>query len=337
LRPTRRGTAIAAAAATTASAAAYAAQRVAAARIRRNNNDDADRALVEPLYTAHALDSHDAGSIHVIEAGDRNAPPIVLSHGVTLSVRTWFYQLENLPPEGFRVIAFDHRGHGESVLGDTGHSVANLAEDMRSVVVGLDLRDVVLVGHSMGGIAVQAFVTQFPEIARERVGGIVLLSTLARAPLAAGAQRVGGPLDQVAKWLPDSTPLWRSRNLGFVLSRIAFGRNPKPSHVELVRRMMLACSEETRVLASRALISLDLTDVIAGIDIPTLVIGGTADVLTPPAEARRIAKRISNAHLELVPGGGHMLMLERTELIDRLIVEFAREVQAPPRRAASSR
>jgi pimeloyl-ACP methyl ester carboxylesterase len=336
VKPTRRGTAIAAAAATTASAAAYAAQRVAAARIRRNDDSDADRALEQPLYTAHSLDSHDGGRIHVIEAGDRNAPPILLSHGVTLSVRTWFYQLERLPREGFRVLAFDHRGHGESVLGDSGHSIENLGEDMRSVVVGLDLHDAVLVGHSMGGIAIQAFATQFPEIVRERVKGIVLLSTLARAPLATGAARIGGPLDQVAKWLPDSTPLWRSRNLGFVMSRIAFGRNPKPSHVELVRRMMLACSEETRVLASRALVSLDLSDEIKRIDVPTLVIGGTADVLTPPAEARRIAKRIPGARLELVPGGGHMLMLEQTELIDRLIVEFAREVQAPPRRAASS-
>jgi pimeloyl-ACP methyl ester carboxylesterase len=100
--------------------------------------------------------------------------------------------------------------------------------------------------------------------------------------------------------------------------------------------MMLACSEETRVLASRALVSLDISEAITRIDIPTLVIGGTADVLTPPAEARRIAKRIPNARLELVPGAGHMLMLEQTELIDRLIVEFAHEVQAPPRRAASS-
>ena len=60
--------------------------------------------------------------------------------------------------------------------------------------------------------------------------------------------------------------------------------------------------------------------------IPTLVIGGTADVLTPPFEARRMARLIPGARLELMPGGGHMLMLERTEELDRLIVDFAREV-----------
>ncbi len=65
--------------------------------------------------------------------------------------------------------------------------------------------------------------------------------------------------------------------------------------------------------------------------IPTLVIGGTADVLTPPFEARRMAKLIPGARLELMPGGGHMLMLERTHEVDHLIADFAREVQAPGR------
>ena len=68
------------------------------------------RSLDTPIYVDHRLPSHDGGSIYVVEAGE--GPPIVLSHGVTLSVRTWFHQLELLPKEGFRTIAFDHRGHG---------------------------------------------------------------------------------------------------------------------------------------------------------------------------------------------------------------------------------
>jgi pimeloyl-ACP methyl ester carboxylesterase len=333
-KPTRVGL-IAAAAATAAGAVSYAGQRVAAARIRRNPDDGAPRALEAPLYTAHTVDSHDAGSIHVVEAGD--GPTIVLSHGVTLSVRTWFYQLEALPREGFRVLAFDHRGHGQSVLGDSGHSLANLGEDVRSVLVGLDVRDAVLVGHSMGGIAVQQFVTAFPDIARERLRGIVLLSTLAKAPLAAHRSRYEKPLERLVDRLPDSTRLWNAPNLGFVLARVGFGSNPKPSHVELVRRMMADCTDETRRLAPHALVGLDLTAGLRHLDIPTLVIGGTADVLTPPAEARRIARLIPNARLELLAGGGHMLMLERTEEVNRLITDFAREVQAPSRPVARAR
>jgi pimeloyl-ACP methyl ester carboxylesterase len=76
------------------------------------------------------------------------------------------------------------------------------------------------------------------------------------------------------------------------------------------------------------LVGLDLVDELQQIEIPTLVIGGTADLLTPPAYAEQIARAIPNARLELVPDGGHMLMLERVDLLDRLIVDFAREVGA---------
>jgi len=314
-------------------ALSYAGERLAAARIRRRPDEDASRVLDSPMYVSHTLPSHDGGTIRVVEAGE--GPPIVLSHGVTLSVRTWFHQLEQLPAAGFRVLAFDHRGHGESVCGDSGHSLENLGEDLRSVLLGLDLRDAVLVGHSMGGVAVQQFVTSFPDIARERVRGIVLLSTLARAPFAKHKSRYERPVASIVQHLPDSTALWNTRNLGLVLARVGFGKDPQPSHVELVRRMMLECSDETRRLAPHTLVGLDLTRAIARIDIPTLVIGGTADVLTPPSDARRLARRIPGARLELLPDGGHMLMLERTEEINRLIADFAHQVGA--RSPASAR
>ena len=70
--------------------------------------------------------------------------------------------------------------------------------------------------------------------------------------------------------------------------------------------------------------------------IPTLVVGGTADLLTPPFEARQIAGLIPGARLELIAGGGHMLMLERTEELDRLIVDFARAVAGAGSRRGSA-
>ena len=144
---------------------AFAAQRVVANRMRKAPDGDASRALDAASYVDHRLETHDRGSIYVVERGNELDPPIVLSHGVTLSVRTWYHQLEEFPKEGFRTIAFDHRGHGRSVLGEEGHSLENLGRDLKTVLEGLDLHDAVLVGHSMGGVAVQSFVAQFPEIA----------------------------------------------------------------------------------------------------------------------------------------------------------------------------
>jgi pimeloyl-ACP methyl ester carboxylesterase len=307
-------------------AVAYAAPRAAAGRLRRRPDPDGARVLEPVVGTSHRLVSYDGGTIHVVEAGQ--GAPIVLSHGVTLSVRTWVHQLEDLAAAGFRVIAYDHRGHGASVCGESGHSLVNLAEDVRAVLEGLDLRGAVLVGHSMGGVAVQAFAVQLPEVLRERVAGIVLLSTLARAPLGSQSTRVKARIEQLTRRAPDTTRLWAAPNVGLLAARIGFGRDPQPSHLELVRQMMLECPSETRREAPAVLIGLDLVDALHAIEVPTLVIGGTADVLTPPHEARRLAEAIPGARLELLDGGGHMLMLERTPELNRLIVEFARDVGA---------
>jgi pimeloyl-ACP methyl ester carboxylesterase len=316
--------------------AAYAAQRLMAARVRNRPDADATRALEAPVFVDRRIDTHDRGSLYVVEAGDPGAQPIVLSHGVTLSVRTWFHQLEELPRQGFRAIAFDHRGHGDSVLGESGHSLENLAEDVKTMVLGLDLHNAVLVGHSMGGVAVQSFVIRFPEIAAERVAGIMLLSTLAHTPFGSRSTRTKARLERLTKRTPDTSWLWERPNLGLLLARVGFGRDPRPSHVELVRQMMSDCSPATRRDAPRVLIGLDLTHDLPNVRIPTLVIGGTADVLTPPFEARRMAQLIPGARLELLEGGGHMLMLERTERLNRLIVDFAREVRDRGQAAASA-
>ena len=158
--------------------AAYAIERAVVAGVRRRPDPDAGKALVPAFDEAVRYPSHDGGSVYTIGRG--KGPPIVFSHGVTLSTRVWVKQFELLPDRGFRCIGFDHRGHGDSECGDSGHSIANLAEDVRTVLERMDLRDAILVGHSMGGIALQAFASRYPDVAAERVRGMVLMSTLAK-------------------------------------------------------------------------------------------------------------------------------------------------------------
>jgi pimeloyl-ACP methyl ester carboxylesterase len=308
---------------------AYAGERLLARRLRGQPDGDAERVLTAPIYIDQRLDAFDGGSIYLVENGE--GPPIVLSHGVTNSIRTWFYQLESLPRAGFRTIAYDHRGHGQSVLGTGGHSVENIALDMRTVLEELDLHEAVIVGHSMGGGAVQAFVSLFPEVAAERVAGIVLLSTFATTPLGSHSTRTKRRIEQLTNRAPDMSWVWSSPNLGLLIARLGFGRDPHPSHVELVRQMLAECSAQTRLEAPRALIGFDYTAQLPSVTIPALVVVGTADLLTPPAQARHLAGLLPNARLEVFPGGGHMLMLERADELDRLIIDFAHElVQTEP-------
>jgi pimeloyl-ACP methyl ester carboxylesterase len=293
---------------------AYATERALVARLRHREDPDAGLPLVPEYDAARVLDSHDGGTIYTIWRGD--GPPVVFCHGVTLSSRVWAKQFQSFPAAGFRAVAFDSRGHGESV-----------ADDLRSVLEGLDLRDAVLVGHSMGGMAVQAFAIRHPDVLHERVRGLVLQST-ASHNLVSDARRVRETLERLSRLGPDLTAVMRPRNLGFLLARIGFGDDPHPSHVEATREMLAACSRDTTRAAGTALLSLDLTEGLPSIDVPTLVLVGTADALTPPRDSRRIADLIPGARLVEFPGAGHMLMYERTEAVDALIMEFARECQA---------
>jgi len=309
----------------------WAAPRVVAARVRRTPDDDPDTVLGPLPGRERIVPTHDGGKIRVIEAGAPDAPTIVLAHGVTLSNRVWVRQFAALPGRGFRVVAYEHRGHGESSVGESGHSVENLALDLRAVLEVLDLRDVVVVGHSMGGVAAQALAIEHPEIVASRVRGIVLLSSLGYTPFGSRTTQLKERIGRVTDRMPDSRRVWESRHLGTALARIGFGRRPRPSHVELVRRMMVECPPETRRDAPAQLVGLDLVADLPELRVPTLVVCGTGDVITPPSESRRMANLIPGARLELLRGGGHMLMLEQADAVDDLVVAFAREVGIAPR------
>ena len=276
------------------------------------------RALDAPIYVDHRLDAHDGGSIYVVEAGE--GPPIVLSHGVTLSVRTWFHQLELLPKEASARSRSTTAVTVESVLGEAGHSLENLAEDVRTRARGLDLRDAVLVGHSMGGVAVQAFVIALPRArgrARRAASCCCRRSRRRRSGRARRARRraSNGSFNHV----PDSTMACGTSPEPRVPRRAAraSASDPHPSHVELVRQMMLdvpAGDAPRRAAGARRARPHRTSSRASG--------SRRSSSAAPPTCSRRrrtraIAELIPGARLELVPGGGHMLMLERTEELDR--------------------
>ncbi len=317
--------------------AGYAAQR--AVRHGLSNRPDPDAGRLDALLASfreatsqRRLQSHDGGSILTFDSGPAGPHPpglpcILLSHGVTIDSRVWVKQFEALPSRGVRVVAFDSRGHGESHCGDTGHSIENLAWDVRTVLEELDLRDVILVGHSMGGVGAQAFAVQFPDVARARVRGVVLLSSLAKTQVSS-TRRLRSVAERTAERL-ELARVMASPDFGLMFARLGFGRDPVASHVELARQMLAECPADTSRDAVRALLGMDLTPDLSRVDLPTLVIGGTADLLTPPAEARRMARLIPGARLVLLDRAGHMIMLERAEAFDELLLDFARELRLP--------
>ncbi len=260
----------------------------------------------------------DGSIIHGVEVGEGR--PIVLLHGITLSVATWPYQLKGLS-ESHRVIALDARGHGDSKCDIKGASMGRLASDVAQVFAQLDLRDAIVVGHSMGGMMTQQLVLDFPELAAERIAATILLSTAA----APASQVPGGP--RVTRNMrprpPVSTRTLPAAEVGYAMARLALGRDADPRHVAHTRDMSGAVPSHITAEVLPFVVGFDVRHRLRDFKRPALVITGSRDLLTPPRVGRDLARRIPGAEFEVVPGGGHMLMMERAEWLNERIAKYA--------------
>lgn len=291
----------------------------------------AGRTLPEGLVD-HYVTTDDGGRIHAVERGQ--GPPIVLVHGVTLGVATWAPQLRRLA-DGHRVIALGQRGHGRSLAGEGGYSLERLADDLLEVLDALEVAGAVLVGHSMGGMVSLLAAVRRPDDLRRHVAGLVLLATSAGplvpgpmrgrlvGTLAAGAERGFRRAEQRGGGL---LPV---EELGPLFTRASFGARPAPADIELTRTMVAAMSPTAMSGLLPGLLSYDVSRGIGAIDLPTWVVVGSRDMLTPPRMARAMAAAIPGAKLVVFEGCGHMVMLEREDALDDLLERVSAEVAAP--------
>jgi len=270
----------------------------------------------------HHLPTSDGGSLHVVERGAGR--PLVLVHGVMLGVEIWAPQLRRLSGH-HRVLAVGQRGHGSSVAGRDGYSMERLADDLLEVLAGLEVFDAVLVGHSMGGmVTLVAAVDRAPEL-RRHVGSLVLVGTsagpLVPGPAAAlvGAGFAGAAGRGLARSERRGLPILPGQDLGTWMARASFGSHPGAAEVALTRAVLDRMSPSAMAALLGPLLTYDVHRRIHDVDLPTRVVVGSRDVLTPPQMARAITREIPGSELEVLPGCGHMVMLERPgELCDLL-------------------
>jgi pimeloyl-ACP methyl ester carboxylesterase len=281
----------------------------------------------------HYVETDDGGRIHAVERG--SGPALVLVHGVTLGVATWIPQLRSLA-SAHRVIAIGQRGHGQSTAGAGGYSFDRLADDLLEVLERLEVTGAVLVGHSMGGMVSQVLALRNPEALRRHVAGLVLLATSAGpmvpgpvgAPyalaMASGAGRSIRYADRKGR------PLLPSADVAMWVTRACFGSRPEPAEIELTRSMVTTMAPGAFAELVVPILTFDVHGEIGAIDLPTKVVVGRRDLLTPPRMARVMARAIPGATLTEYPGCGHMVMLERAEELDELLDRFSVEVTATP-------
>jgi len=247
---------------------------------------------------------------------DRGAGPVVvLLHGFPLSRAMWDRQVEALSAN-YRVIAPDLRGHGESPAPDGAYTMESMADDVVDLLDGLGIEDpVVLGGLSMGGYVSLALTLKNPA----RVRGLMLLDTKAEADSTEAAEgreksakavlEAGNPGSVVEAMVPK------------LFAEATIKKNP--ALVESFRTLMNKTPAAGVAGALRGMaVRPEQTGRLGEIKIPTLVIVGEHDAITPPDGARRMADALPAGKIEVIPGAGHLAPCENPEAVNAAILKF---------------
>jgi pimeloyl-ACP methyl ester carboxylesterase len=276
----------------------------------------------------------DAGPAHAGEAGSAPGQTFVLAHGWTEMLLYWIYVIRELSERGFRVVAYDLRGHGQSQPAAGGdYSLARFGEDLEAVLeaavpVG---QQAVVVGHSLGAMSIAAW-AEHHDVQR-RVCGAALLNTgvgdvlaeqlLIPLPLLAAAlNRIVTPAALVgsrASVPRFSTPLSQA-----CVRYVAFGPAATPAQIAFYERMLVSCPPDVRADVGITISEMDLRDAVPRLTVPTLVVAGERDRLTPPSHAKRIADALPRLQrLIVLDATGHMSPLERPREVSQALLELA--------------
>jgi 3-oxoadipate enol-lactonase len=251
--------------------------------------------------------------IELAYTDEGRGPAVVLLHGFPFDRSMWRGQVERLSND-FRVIAPDLRGHGETPAAGDASTMEELAEDVVALLDELNVPRVVLCGLSMGGYVALALYRAHPE----RVRTLVLADT---RPQADTEEARRAREENARRALSEGMRPIADAMLPKLLS--ARTREGAPEVVARVREMMLKVSPEGAAAALRGMAARrDQTELLSKIDVPALVVVGSEDAVTPPAEAEAMRERIEGSRLVRIEGAGHVSNIERPEEFDRALAEF---------------
>ncbi len=344
---TRRKRLLGFAALATGAVAGVALEEVLYRRVARRPDPEHDEPIGSVPGTTSWVESFDGVRLYTRAYGPDDAQAsIVFAHGITENHVIWHYLVRDLRADGrFRLVCYDARGHGNSgpargPEGTTAFDSHTLGLDLAAVIEQTAVGDVVVVGHSLGGMtALARLVLERKE--RERLAGGVIVNSSFTAELAGWRGR-GGLARRTAERLGDVSRRlvggdakridWFRRgatDLSIILARTLFGTNPSPRHIAVAFHMYERTPAQT-IAAAIDLIAFDVFNDLSKIDVPMLVVAGSRDILTPEFLSREMADAIPDAELVVFEGCGHMAPFERHEELTSHIRKFADRVLGAP-------
>ncbi|WP_024801931.1 alpha/beta fold hydrolase [Nocardia sp. BMG51109] len=287
----------------------------------------------------------DGARLRVHAYGPADGDVIVLIHGWSCCLEYWNPQI-NAFADQHRVVAFDLRGHGASEVGTREFCADQLADDLRDVLDAV-LRPgqrAVLVGHSMGGITIQAWARRYPEQVAERASAALLATTtsgaiasetqvlpifndLVPAPIWLGRVLFGTPVP-----LPTGAPV-----RAILKSRI-LNRTATAEQADFALSIVRSCRPQVRGRFALALAEMELEDAAAHLTVPTSVVAGRYDRLLPRRMSERIADRLSEVgslDRYVVMPTGHLPNIEAAQEFNAELHRMVRIGRYGSRAAAS--
>ena len=242
------------------------------------------------------------------EDGAPGAPVLVLSHALGLSMAMWDPQVVPLS-RAFRVVRYDHRGHGGSPVPAGRYRIEDLGRDVLRLIDRLALERVAFCGLSLGGMVGLWLAANAPE----RVDRLVVCCAAARMPR---------PNDYAER-----AKLVRAQGMDAIADRV-IGRwftpaflTRRPDAVAGIKALLLATPPEGYAATCEALAAMDLLDDLPRIVASTRVIAAAEDQSTPPEQSQEIARRIPGAELVVIPDAAHLANVEQPEAITDQILD----------------
>lgn len=280
--------------------------------------------------------SADGTRLSVEVHGPDDAPTVLLGHGWTCSAGFWGRVLHRLGDD-VRAVVYDQRGHGRSELVAPSACTATALVDDLEAVLRATVRAgerAVVAGHSMGAMALVALAGERPEVLHEKVCAALLASTgVGRLVEEVRLMPHPGPLRTVARAVTERgmgdtrlltmLPPWARRSaISHMTLSPAADRHQRAYCTDVV----LACPPQTRAGFARMLADLDLGHHVAALDVPTLVLCGTEDRLTPLRHSRRIDAALPHpVGLVELPGIGHMTPVQTPDAVADAVRRLVRD------------
>ena len=251
--------------------------------------------------------------LHYEAVGRRSGPPVLLIQGLGTDKHGWDLQRIALAPR-YRTIALDNRGAGRSDKPFTTYSLEQMADDAVAVLDHAGIDSAHVVGASMGGAISQVLALKHPE----RVRSLTLACTACRhhpwrrellAEWATKATELGmGSMSsEAARWVIGPRSFRRIFPLLGWFGPLALGR---PAHAFAAQVRAILATDDA------------IADELHKLTVPTLILVGNQDILTPRGDAEELAERIPNAELVVISGAAHGLMIEHASTFNRLLLDF---------------